>query len=635
MSVSPVTSQASLPKLLQQMQAVQSDMTFFSEYASVPEGSEQGILLATLEKAMDFIIDEIMGAESRLEDALAENDWVDAESSNLYFEFETREDYRMHTADVVISKRYIKAVMITVVYYEQKFLVTLGDAEKEQPLVDTLFPHVSGRRRGFQICAYDHRVFTKFSLWQADDTGSKPSGPAPPDEPIPTVDITGDGYTQTYIVMKPKHLAEGSTRRDVFFRFGSWCYAGQVDLGVEALHLGDVPEALPALQRQQSALSFMCESAAVPMSSPYAMILASYGGALSFFQQEIIASEAKLSEMAELGVTAWIEEDWGAAFFELALRSGSTFADVEMVAGKTYERGIVLHSVLFNNSLYAVLADADDDQPLLDVAFPDVTARCRGYQIKTYSTPEGPGLVPRRLSVWEGRRKGSAGVGWGASAALTTASILGQDVTKLKKTSPTKAGGAAGDSKAADEDGKVDSPSKVAEEEEAGGGKRPEPVVSRADIGAAAARAAAEKNAKAAAERAKAEGKTDDAGAGGGDADAADMSGVTRVSSVKSGKGGRGGASGGAGGARREGDGKGPESPARSGKAGTSVSSPIDYEVRAPHHLKPMGNGGGRLGRLGAGEPLGGLGRKPLGDLGPAPWDKDGRPVLGKKSLLK
>jgi hypothetical protein len=51
----------------------------------------------------------------------------------------------------------------------------------------------------------------------------------------------------------------------------------------------------------------------------------------------------------------------------------------ELIAGKCYFKGgVILHTVFFSGSLYCVLADANDDQPLLDVAFPDVTARCRG-----------------------------------------------------------------------------------------------------------------------------------------------------------------------------------------------------------------------------------------------------------------
>ncbi len=50
-----------------------------------------------------------------------------------------------------------------------------------------------------------------------------------------------------------------------------------------------------------------------------------------------------------------------------------------MIAAKCYfPGGIVLHTVLFGGSIYCVLADSVEDLPLLDVAFPDVTAKCRG-----------------------------------------------------------------------------------------------------------------------------------------------------------------------------------------------------------------------------------------------------------------
>lgn len=52
---------------------------------------------------------------------------------------------------------------------------------------------------------------------------------------------------------------------------------------------------------------------------------------------------------------------------------------VEMIAAKVYfPGGIVLHTVFFGGSIYCVLADSVEDLPLLDVAFPDVTAKCRG-----------------------------------------------------------------------------------------------------------------------------------------------------------------------------------------------------------------------------------------------------------------
>lgn len=106
-----------------------------------------------------------------------------------------------------------------------------------------------------------------------------------------------------------------------------------------------------------------------------------------------------------------------------------------MIAAKiylSYGTGLVLHVVYFQGSLYCVLADAVEDLPLLDVAFPDITARNRAVQVRTYSDhtakklaashgPPGACPLPKCLRVWEGRRRGVAGVGYGAASALADA----------------------------------------------------------------------------------------------------------------------------------------------------------------------------------------------------------------------
>lgn len=196
--------------------------------------------------------------------------------------------------------------------------------------------------------------------------------------------------------------------------------------------------------------------------------------------------------------------------------------DVELIAAKTYSRGIVLHSVLFNNSLYAVLADADDDQPLLDVAFPDVTARCRGLQIKSYDLAAAEsGLVPRKLSLWEGRRRGAVGVGWGTAAALAAGGAAiakdgsitgGLKKVKVKKgrgESKTAAAAGASSSKEADDDAGSDG--KAAEEAAEAAAAAAATARRKAAAEAAAARRKAQADAAARAARAASSGKTAEA----------------------------------------------------------------------------------------------------------------------------
>jgi hypothetical protein len=230
---------------------------------------------------------------------------------------------------------------------------------------------------------------------------------------------------QIYAVMRPHR----GTSRKAMFRYGSWVYTGEVDFGVPALHLGDIPEMLPALQRQQGRLAYTCDVSSFPTRLPFFQVAKQYMAAVAFLHDEMVAAEETLAQMAEVGMTSWIDAEWAASFFELALDLTPELEGMEAIASKTYfESGIVLHCVLFGRSLYCVLASSVEDLPLLDVAFPDVTARCRGAQIKAYGANEGPRgrNMPRarRLTVWEGRRKGARGVGWG------TASLIDRDASE-------------------------------------------------------------------------------------------------------------------------------------------------------------------------------------------------------------
>ena len=100
-------------------------------------------------------------------------------------------------------------------------------------------------------------------------------------------------------------------------------------------------------------------------------------------------------------MSAWIDEDWATSFFELSFvpdsiqgtvangsSEGTGLAGAEVIAAKMYlfeGSGLVLHCVWFQGSLYCVLAESVEDLPLLDVAFPDVTARNRVVQVCTCS----------------------------------------------------------------------------------------------------------------------------------------------------------------------------------------------------------------------------------------------------------
>ncbi len=433
-----------------------------------------------------------------------------------------------------------------------------------------------------QLRTYDHPGFAKMGVWEAGDAGSPAAAledeaagaaaAASGDSDADAVaDMSGDGYMQIYAVMRP---TGGTSSRAALFRYGGWVYTGKVDFGLPALHLGDIPEMLPALQRQQGRLEYTCDVGAFPVESAFFPVVRQYMAAVSFLHDEMIAVQDTLAEMAEVGITSWIDADWAASFFELALELTPELRAVEAIASKTYfESGIVLHCVLFGSSLYCVLANAAADLPLLDVAFPDVTARCRGAQVKAYGAgqgPAGPGMPKaQRLTVWEGRRRGVKGVGWGTVAAVK------EDA----------AGANAG----------AEIRAKARERAEA------EEAARRATMAMLGGKGAAKASAAAAADAAASDGKeADEAKPAAADAAAPVPAAASSAGSPSKLR---------ASGAARAPHHLGPMPAAGSGAA------------RAPHHLPSLGSTGGGGGRL--------LSSLPALDpsLAKAPWDAAGKPL--------
>lgn len=278
----------------------------------------------------------------------------------------------------------------------------------------------------------------------------------------PAVDVSGgNGYTQVYIVMQPVPDGPRSpmqglhghtgvlTPRAALFRFGSWVYGGQVDFPVPTLRLGDVPYVLPALQKQQGKLGFISEATSFPSGHPLCTVISDFMAAVGILRQEMEDAQDEVAALAEHSVNAWIDADWAASFFELSFQTGSIsgqpsrnstpghgLAGAEVIAAKIYlyeGQGIILHCVWFQGSVYCVLSDSVEDLPLLDVAFPDVTARNRVVQVRSYEerrarklADQYPGSpLPKALRVWEGRRRGVAGVGFGSGAALAGGDAAG------------------------------------------------------------------------------------------------------------------------------------------------------------------------------------------------------------------
>merc|ERR1711918_44452 len=98
------------------------------------------------------------------------------DSMNSFFEFKcnpseaTEEMFK--NIEVVVTKTYYASGIITImIVYEHSFYISVLDGEGENPLLDSSFPDVSGKGRGYQLQAYPGGIdgwptLRKISIWQ-------------------------------------------------------------------------------------------------------------------------------------------------------------------------------------------------------------------------------------------------------------------------------------------------------------------------------------------------------------------------------------------------------------------------------------------------------------------------------------
>lgn len=74
---------------------------------------------------------------------------------------------------------------------------------------------------------------------------------------------------------------------------------------------------------------------------------------------------------------------------------------MEAIASKIYMGGVVLVMLYFDYTFYVYVESSEEEQPLLDTNFPDITFQKQGVQLKTYSRGVGGFAELRRLSLWK------------------------------------------------------------------------------------------------------------------------------------------------------------------------------------------------------------------------------------------
>lgn len=208
-----------------------------------------------------------------------------------------------------------------------------------------------------------------------------------------------EGYNQTYVILAG---GEGDSKtsdgNEVFFRCGNWCYKGLVQFADVELGTEQLPLIIPMLQKQQGSLRYYCNAKTIPPQSSYADPVQFLQDAAQFIAGEILSEsvDKELKKMAT--VFSWIDDDNAATYFELGLGNLPAYMKkVQLMASKTYVRGLVIICIYCGENIYFVVQPGEGDQPLLDVRFPDVSRHGQGLHIDSYHDHCTP---YRKLTLW-------------------------------------------------------------------------------------------------------------------------------------------------------------------------------------------------------------------------------------------
>jgi len=321
-----------------------------------------------LDEANEFIAQELISdsVEKELRKMANIFPWIDDQSSSTYFQLTLGNvPSYMNNVKIIASKTYTRGLIVISIYCDTMIYFVVNNGDGDQPLLDVRFPDVSEHGQGFCINTYnDHtQSYRQLTLWHVVTASSSSKSIIPREIPkIKTMSISTKNYQQTYCILKSSWDANSSqlaVHHDVLFRFGSWCYAGRVQL-TPSLNLSDIPYIIPALRMQQSRLDFFCDVSQVPINSPFADALQYVQQIEPFIEDHVIRSEHTLNSLIErlhsmgLGesVRNWLEGDPSNSFFEFKTSPNddycSKFKNLELIVSKTYyASGIIVIMIIF------------------------------------------------------------------------------------------------------------------------------------------------------------------------------------------------------------------------------------------------------------------------------------------------
>lgn len=375
--------------------------------SSIDQSSETFFLFASqaIEQAHNFLSRTI--TSSTVSNILEEHKKdIELFEERYYFELITNIPEELNEVQCICAKTFTdNGFCFITIYFEGIFYCIISEMKQDEPLLNVEFPNVFHKGNGIMLGVYDQNEeedstmewrlqWKKLSLWQSMSPSSV--------NPKHILGLSSDYYIQTYCILKPNKVDH--SQRDVLFRFGSWCYNGNVEL-IDRLRVDDIPYVIPALRIQQQKLAFLCDISDVPEDSFFSEPMIYNSQLINVFESEIISVEGKVESVTrKMDRNSGYDEDPNNFFFEFSSSGDhSVFTNnhIDLIATKSYRpNGLIVMTIYFEGTFYVCVNDGDGDQPLLNSNFPCVV-QGNGHELKSY--PNGIKLLPnlRKLTLWQ------------------------------------------------------------------------------------------------------------------------------------------------------------------------------------------------------------------------------------------
>ena len=163
--------------------AQQKGMCFSTEINSLPVSSKAYQVLLRLELVATFAVEQLINATEEIERLKkmlvnkGQRPWIDSDRRIVYFELQLTDDGAapMHEVETACSKVFIKGILLSMIYVEKNIYIILDDGDGEHALLDSSFPDISSRARGFTLGCKPHEYFKKFSVWEGSHLHDQPA----------------------------------------------------------------------------------------------------------------------------------------------------------------------------------------------------------------------------------------------------------------------------------------------------------------------------------------------------------------------------------------------------------------------------------------------------------------------------